>query len=149
MLSVSPSAVVDAPAERVWDLLTRPEGFHLWAEAAVVVAEPPGPAHPGQELHVVTKALGWAFAMTIAVREVDDERRRLAFQVDQPFGILTEELVTVADAGEGRSLVSYEAGCSLPPGWRGTLARMLLGRELRRGPAASLRRLKRTVEAPP
>jgi uncharacterized protein YndB with AHSA1/START domain len=147
VVSVSPSAVVDAPAERVWDLLTRPEGFHLWAEAAVVAAEPPGLAQAGQELHVVTRALGWTFAMTIAVQEVDEEGRRLCFEVEQPFGVHTEERVRVADAGEGRALVSYEAASSLPEGWRGALARLLLGRELRRGPAASLKRLKRMFEA--
>lgn len=106
-LSVCPSAVVDAPVERVWDLLTQPEGFHLWADAAVVAAEPDGPARPGQVLHLVTRALGWAFAVTITVREVDAEQRRLHFVVELPFGIVNDEVITMAEAGGGRTLVRF------------------------------------------
>jgi uncharacterized protein YndB with AHSA1/START domain len=106
-VSVCPSAVVDAPAERVWGLLTRPEGFHLWTDAALVAAEPPGQAHPEQELHLVTRAFGWAFPVTISVREVDAERRRLRFVVRLPFGVANDQEITIAEAGDGRSLVRF------------------------------------------
>jgi ligand-binding SRPBCC domain-containing protein len=106
-LSVCPSAVVEAPVERVWDLVTQPESLHLWTDAALVRAEPDGPAQPGQLLHLVTRAMGWAFAITMRVGEVDAERRRLGLLVELPFGIVNDEMITLADAGGGRTLVRF------------------------------------------
>jgi uncharacterized protein YndB with AHSA1/START domain len=106
-LSVCPAAVVDAPVDKVWELLTRPEGFDLWADAKVVAAEPEEPARPGQRLHLVARALGWGFAVTIAVREVDVEGRRLRFLVDLPFGVVNDEVVTMAATGDGGTLVRF------------------------------------------
>ena len=99
--------MVAAPIDRVWELMTRPDGFDLWADAALVAAEPEGSAHPGQELHLVTNALGLTFAVRIEVREVDVERRRLRFLVELPFGVVNDELVTMADTGDGRTLVRF------------------------------------------
>lgn len=106
-VSVCPSAVVDAPVDRVWDLLTQPEGFDLWTDASLVTAEPGGPATPGQELHLVTRALGRTFAVRISVREVDPERRRLHLLVTLPFGIVNDEVMTMAQAGPARTLVRF------------------------------------------
>ena len=106
-VSVCPSAVVDAPVERVWEIVTQPEGFDLWTDASLVAAEPPGPASPGQELHFVTRALGRSFAIRISVREVDAERHRLHFVVALPFGIVNDEVMTFVEAGEGRTLVRF------------------------------------------
>jgi len=106
-LSVCPSAVVDAPIDRVWDLVTRPEGFDLWTDATLVSAEPHGHASAGQELHLVTRALGWTFAVGITVREVDPERHRVGFRVALPFGVVNDEVMTLTEAGEGRTLVRF------------------------------------------
>jgi uncharacterized protein YndB with AHSA1/START domain len=99
--------VIAAPVERVWELMTRPEAFDLWADAAVVAAEPEGPAQPGQELHLVTNALGLTFAVRIRVQEVDAERRRLRFLADLPFGVVNDQVTTMADAGGGTTLVRF------------------------------------------
>src|SRR5215471_7658479 len=106
-LSVCPSAVVDASVERVWDLVTSPEGFDTWVDAAVVAAEPEGPAQPGQLIHLVTRALGWGFAVSIEVREVDAQRRRLRLLIELPFGLTNDQVMTMADAGDGRTLVRF------------------------------------------
>src|SRR5205823_7288384 len=87
-VSVCPSAVVDAPPERVWGLLTRPEGFDVWTDATLVAAEPEGPARAGQRLRLETSALGRHWAVTIDVLDVDPERRLLHFRVDLPFGLV-------------------------------------------------------------
>ncbi|HYW23949.1 MAG TPA: SRPBCC family protein [Terriglobales bacterium] len=107
IVSVCPSTVVDAPVERVWEIVTQPQGFDLWADASLVTAEPPGPASAGQELHLVTRALGWTFAVRISVREVDAERHRLHLVVALPFGVVNDEVMTFAEAGEGRTLVRF------------------------------------------
>lgn len=131
--------------ERVWLLLTREAGFDYWTEAVVVAVEPEGAARPGQLLHVVTRALGWAFAVTIEVREVDAERRRLRFTAQLPFGVVNDQVMSVSGAEDGRAAVLFDCGLSYPPGWRGWTVR-LLARGLRRGPAAALARLKRAAE---
>ncbi len=99
--------MIEAPIDRVWELLTQPEGFDNWIDATLVAAEPGGDARPGQQLHFITKALGWKFPVTIDVREVDAGRRRLHFVVDLPFGIVNDEVITVADLGNDRTLVRF------------------------------------------
>lgn len=106
-LSVCPSAVVAAPVGRVWELLTNPEGFDSWADATLVAAEPYGVAQPGQKIHLVTGAVGLKFAVTIDVLDVDAEDHRLRFLVHLPFGVVNDETVTMADAGEGKTLVRF------------------------------------------
>jgi Polyketide cyclase / dehydrase and lipid transport len=101
-MSVCPSAVVEAPVERVWELARRPE---RWADVTLAAAEPPGPAVPGQDLRLTTRALGRTFAVRILVRDVDEERRRLRYLVELPFGVVNDEVVTLAEAGDGRTLV--------------------------------------------
>jgi uncharacterized protein YndB with AHSA1/START domain len=106
-LSVCPSAVVHAPIERVWRLLTRPDGFDAWVDGIVVGAEPEGAARPGQLIHLVSSALTWRFAVTIEVNEVDVARRRLGLRVELPFGLVNDEVVTMADLGDEGTLVRF------------------------------------------
>ena len=106
-LSVCPSALVQAPVERVWELLTWPEGYDHWTDATLVAVEPEGAVQPGQKLHFVTAALGWKFAVTIDVLEVDAQSHRLHLHVHLPFGVVNDETLTVADAGDGRTLVRF------------------------------------------
>ena len=106
-VSVCPSAVFEAPIDLVWELMTQPGGFDGWTDATMVSAEPEGPAQPGQRLHLVTRALGLTFAVTIAVREVDAERHRLHLVVSLPFGLVNDELVTMTDVGDGRTLIRF------------------------------------------
>jgi uncharacterized protein YndB with AHSA1/START domain len=106
-LSVCPSAIVEAPVDRVWDLVTRPEGFDLWTDARLVSADPDGRASAGQELHLVTRALGWSFAVGISVRDVDPERHRVGLLVALPFGVVNDQVMTLTEAGEGRTLVRF------------------------------------------
>src|SRR5690348_6731500 len=96
-LSVCPSALVEAPVERVWSLVARPEGYDRWVDAALVAAEPDGPVQPGQQLHLVTRELGWTFAITFHVDEVDAERHRLHLLIELPMGVVNDETITMAD----------------------------------------------------
>ena len=106
-VSVCPSAVVEAPIEHVWDLVTSPEGFDSWADATLVGADPPGRARAGQRLRLVTPALGRAFRVDISVLEVDAERRRLHLLAHLPFGLVNDETITMAPVGEGRTMVRF------------------------------------------
>jgi hypothetical protein len=106
-VSVCPSAVVEAPIERVWDLLTSPEGVNSWVDAVVLAAEPDGPFVAGQRLDLVTRALAHNFAISIDVLEVDLASYRLRLLIRLPLGIVNDELITLAVAGEDRTFVQF------------------------------------------
>ena len=100
-------AVVEAPFEQVWDLVTNPEEFDKWADARLVSAEPPGRARAGQRLHLVTRALGRVFGVDMSVLEVDAERRRLHLLIHLPFGLVNNETITMASAADNRTIVRF------------------------------------------
>jgi uncharacterized protein YndB with AHSA1/START domain len=106
-VNVCPSAVVEAPVERVWALMTSPEGFDTWTDASLVAAEPEGPARPGQRLRLATSAFGHRFGMTIDVLEVDAQRHLLRLRVYFPFGLVEDQTTTMTPAGDGRTLVRF------------------------------------------
>lgn len=106
-LIVCPSDVVDAPIERVWALVASTEGIDHWVDATLVSAEPDGPVQAGQKLHLITRAIGFTFVVTIDVLEVDPVRHRLHLLVDLPFGVVNDENLTLAEAGSGRTLVRF------------------------------------------
>lgn len=98
-VSVCPAAVARAPVERVWALVSSPEGLDAWVDATLVSADPDGPARPGQ-----TGAFGRRFPVTIDVLEVDQEAGRLRVLVGLPFGLVNDEralarLKRAAEAG--------------------------------------------------
>lgn len=102
-----PSAAIESPVARVWDLLTSPQGFDSWVDATVLAAEPPGHAQAGQRLRLATSALGRTFPVAISVLEVDADRRRLRLLVDLPFGLRNDETITLAPAGEGQTVARF------------------------------------------
>jgi hypothetical protein len=106
LVSVCPIAEVEAPIEHVWDLLTRPEEFDSWVDARLVSAEPPGRAHDGQRLRLVTRA-GRAFRVDMTVLEVDAERRRMHLLIQLPFGLVNDETITMAPSGGDRTIVRF------------------------------------------
>lgn len=106
-VSVCPSVVVEAPIQRVWELLTSPEGFDTWADATLVAAEPDGPARPGQRLRLVTHAFGRRLPVTIDVLEVDAERHLLHLRIDLPLGLVNDETVTMKAISDERTLVRF------------------------------------------
>ena len=99
--------MVEAPVELVWDLLTSPEEFGSWTDAALVGADPPGRTRAGQRLSLVTRAIGRTFPVEMSVLEADPERRRLHLLIHLPLGLVNDETITVAPAGEGRAVVRF------------------------------------------
>jgi hypothetical protein len=45
--------------------------------------------------------------VTIDVLDLDAQDHRLRFLVHLPFGVVNDETVTMADAGEGKTLVRF------------------------------------------
>ena len=106
-VSVCPSAIVEAPVQRVWELLTSPEALDTWSDATLVAADPDGPARPGQRLRLATTAFGRRLPVTIDVLDVDAERHLLHLRVDAPFGLVNDETVTMTPIGDQRTLVRF------------------------------------------
>jgi Polyketide cyclase / dehydrase and lipid transport len=104
-VAVCPVALVDAPPDRVWQLLTA--GYETWADARVEEVQPPGPAAPGQRIRLSTSALGRWYGVLIEVLDVDAERRRLRLAVHLPFRIEEIGLFAVDPAPGGRSRTSF------------------------------------------
>ena len=100
-------AVVEAPVERVWDLVTSPDEYGRWTDATLVGAEPPGAARSGQRLRLMTSALGHAFRVDMSVLDVDAERRSLRLLIRLPFGLVNDETITVVPAGGDRTIVRF------------------------------------------
>jgi uncharacterized protein YndB with AHSA1/START domain len=108
IVSVCPAAVVQAPVERVWDLLTRPAGFDLWVDTELESAEPDGRARAGQRMRFrAPVAAGLTLRLTIDVVDVDAELRRLRFLATLPFGIENDQTTTLSEVEPGTTLVRF------------------------------------------
>lgn len=101
---VCPIAVIDAPIERVWDLLSDPARFDDWWEADTESIEPQGPAQPGQ---VISARLGHWLHMTATVDGVEPARHRLDLTTHIPFGFTGHNHITCSPLADGRCQVSF------------------------------------------
>ena len=90
-LSVCPMAIVAAPVETVWELLTDFTHFDAWADAQTERIEPEGPAAAGQTVYLKASALGRAWHVTFHIQAVNAEKHQLRFLADFPLGIHLQE----------------------------------------------------------
>ena len=82
-----PIAVVGAPAERVWDLLSEPANYAQWWDAQTCAITPAGSARPGQRIEAQTTALGRQWSVNITVDHMDHAQRVIDLTTRLPFGI--------------------------------------------------------------
>jgi ligand-binding SRPBCC domain-containing protein len=107
VVNVCPAAVAPTSPDRIWKVLTTPERFGEWLDAKFVSADPPGPAKPGQTIHLSAPSLGRHWPVTIEVRDMDPQRRWIDLLVHLPFGIDNHEHVTLTENKEGGTLVRF------------------------------------------
>lgn len=70
--STCPTAVVQAPAERVWNLLSEPANYDQSWDAQMHAITPPGSAQPGQRIEAGTTVLGRRWnVINITVERID------------------------------------------------------------------------------
>jgi uncharacterized protein YndB with AHSA1/START domain len=105
-VTACPIAVVEAPEERVWNLLTTPEGYSAWLDAELLRAEPPGAVVEGQRIFFRTRALGRWWPVSFRVGAVD-ARRSLELTVDMPLGITNHEHITVLPLAARQTRVAF------------------------------------------
>ena len=106
-LSVCPTDIVQAPAERVWALLADPAQFDLWWDAHTVAITPPGPAQPGQQVEAVTHGLGRDWPVHFTVNAVDAAHHSLDLVTDLPLGIHMHNHLTVLPIDAGSSRLTF------------------------------------------
>jgi hypothetical protein len=141
-----PTALVDAPAEAVWFLLTQPAGWGSFYDMRVTAVAPTGPAIAGQVIEGESGPQFLHLKIEIRLVDIDATNHRLSLNVKLPFGVTVREDMNCIPIGANQCRINYRCGFSFPAGWRGTLLRLAMRREVDSGPLDSIMRLKRAAE---
>ncbi len=141
-----PTAVVEAPIDTVWRLLTNFAGWGDFYDVRVLSVEPPGPAVAGQRMTGESGPRWLHLKIRFEHTRVDETNRRLEIDGRLPFGFTVHESLNCVPIDVERCRVNYHCHFTFPDNWRGKLLRLLLSRELANGPADSLARLKHAAE---
>ena len=139
-----PAGLVKAPIDIVWNLLTDPAGWTAFFDIRVTRIVPPGPAVVGQRIWGESGPL--RLVVTLEYTEIDAARRTLGMNIQLPLGITVRENLSCSAVDDTQCRVNYHCDFGLPTGWRGAIARMILWRGHKVGPAGSLTRLTRAAE---
>jgi len=102
-LSTCPVDVVNAPIEKVWELLAEPENYDLWWDAKTRSIVPAGRAQAGQRVHA--KAGG--FNIFLRVDGVDESKHQIDFTTKFPFGITGFNHLTCTALPDSTTQVSF------------------------------------------
>ena len=92
--TLCPAAVVAAPVECVWELLSEPTLYDEWWDARTERIVPEGKASPGQVLYAKTSALGRTWDVTLRVEKVNPEKRQVQLHVTLPLGTVNHATIT-------------------------------------------------------
>ncbi len=102
-VSTCPIAVINAPIERVWELLAEPANYDLWWDAKTRSIVPEGRAHAGQK--VFAKAGGFNIFLTID--GVDEFKHQIHYTSKFPFGITGFNHLTCTTLPNSTTQVSF------------------------------------------
>ena len=92
--SICPAAVVAAPVESVWELLSEPTLFDEWWDARTERIVPEGKASPGQMLYAKTSAMGRQWEVTLKVEMVNPEKHQIQLHIALPLGTVNHATIT-------------------------------------------------------
>jgi ligand-binding SRPBCC domain-containing protein len=106
-VTVCPAATINAPIERVWQLLMDPRKWTEWSTGRLEAARPDGPLHAGQQLHFSSRAFGRRWHAVTTVTSVEVQRHSLDVEVSVPFGIVNNEHLSVVSLPDGRTHVQF------------------------------------------
>jgi ligand-binding SRPBCC domain-containing protein len=106
-VSTCPIATIDAPVERVWNLLANPDRYADWWDAQTCSMTPAGPAQPGQQILAQTSALGIRWDVHITVQRITPEKRQLDLLTRLPLGITVHNHIACASLDEHHTRVSF------------------------------------------
>lgn len=104
MLHVCPTDVVNAPADRVWQLVTTPKDLAKWSGTRVIEA-------PDRELRAgdcLTLGAGVGRRLKVIFHVQDAVRPRyLSVRIRLLFGVINNEVIQIAPLGPATSRVTF------------------------------------------
>ena len=103
-IQTCPTALVQASADRVWQLLTTPSELQRWSGLRIVKG-PDRPLATGDQI-VFRASLSALLEVRFQVMDLEP-LRRLVLEVHFPFGIVNDEVVVLTPASEGACRVTY------------------------------------------
>ena len=98
-IQTCPTTIVEAPADRVWRLLTIPAEFQRWTGLTMMKA-------PGRALADGDQVVFFAGLLRIQVIRLE-RPRRLKLEVHLPFGIVNHEVVVITPQSDTTCRVTY------------------------------------------
>src|SRR3954463_5193569 len=103
-IQTCPTAIVEAPATRVWRLLTTPTELQRWSGLKIVK----GPDRPLATGDQIVFRAGFGALLEGRYCVIDIERLRwLGLKVHFPFGIVNHEVVAITPESDGACRVTY------------------------------------------
>lgn len=103
-IQTCPSAIIQAPAERVWRFLARLSEWRRWADAKIVK----GPDRPLAVGDAVVFRAGPGRLIEVCLKVVDVEPlRRLTLEVQLPLGVVNHEVVVINPISDTACRVTY------------------------------------------
>ena len=103
-IQTCPTAIVHAPPERVWHLLTNPADLQRWSGVRIVRG-PDRPLSPGDQIVFQAGSVGF-LKVTFDVLEAEPSRR-LRLDVRLPFGIVNHENVVITPISDSECRVTF------------------------------------------
>jgi hypothetical protein len=105
--SVCPAALVAAPLEGVWALVSDPAAYERWWPAQVDPGGPAGLARPGQIISATTRSMGLRWRVDMRVELVEPAKHQIRLRVPLPLGVVEYTHVSCAAVDEGTTRVQY------------------------------------------
>ena len=105
-LNVCPFDTVQAPVERVWELLMRPAEYGRFWDWTVERVEPVGPASVGQKIFGRGRGLGRPLRIDGEIQEMDAQRHQIQFRMSM-LGLLSSNRIMCARIDDHRCTLRY------------------------------------------
>ena len=102
-----PTAIVDAPIELVWSLLTNPAGWGKFFDLRVTAVNPSGPAIGGQILEADTGPRFFPLKLRFEIVDIDAARYDLRIDGILPLGLRIREDLQCRALDKGSCRVTY------------------------------------------
>ncbi len=102
-ISTCPIAIINAPIERVWELLAEPANYDLWWEAQTRSIVPEGRAQARQKIFAKVGRLN----MLAIIDGADESKHQIHFTTKLPFGITGFNHITCMALTNSTTQVSF------------------------------------------
>jgi uncharacterized protein YndB with AHSA1/START domain len=139
---------IDAPRDRVYDILLDPECLGEWVTIQEELEEAPAnrDLRPGDTLRQRMKVAGRRFRLQWTVIE-SDRPSRVVWEGKGPMGSKAKAVYELSENGNGGTRFSYMNEYGLPGGFAGKLAARAVVKASGREADRTLERLKALVES--